>query len=172
MPDLPLRHLSQEECLSLLARERLGRVAVSIGALPVILPVNYAVFEGSVVLRTAPGTKLSAALVGAVVGFEIDGTTSDHASGWSVLVVGHAHEVRDDAMVERLRRVPLASWSPDHRDHFVKIPIERVSGRAFGPVPPGLGSAVPTAHVESLARDSTAEGRSALSPIEFDDQNL
>ena len=145
MPELPLRRLSPEECFDLLGREQLGRVAVSIGALPVILPVNYVVFEGSIVLRTAPGTKLSAALMGAVVGFEIDSMAPDHASGWSVLVVGHAHEVRDDATLERLRRLPLASWGPDHRDHFVEIPIERVSGRAFGPVP-GLDSAseVPT----------------------------
>ena len=145
MPDLPLRHLSPEECLDLLAHEHLGRVAVSIGALPVILPVNYVVFEGSIVLKTAPGTKLSAALMGAVVGFEIDSTAPDHASGWSVLVVGHAHEVRDEAMVERLRRLPLASWGPDHKNHFVEIPIERLSGRTFGPVP-GLDSAsgVPT----------------------------
>jgi len=137
---MPLRHLSPEECLGLLAGGRLGRVAVSVGALPTILPVNYAVFEGSIVLRTAPGTKLSAALMGAVVGFEIDSTASDHESGWSVLVVGHAREIRDAATLERVRRVPLSSWAPDHRDHFVEIPIERVSGRAFGQVP-GVDSA-------------------------------
>ena len=139
MPEMPLRHLSPEECLGLLAGQRLGRVALSVGALPAILPVNYAVFEGSIVLRTAPGTKLSAALMGAVVGFEIDSTASDHESGWSVLVVGHASEVRDETKLERLRRVSLESWAPDHRDHFVEIPIERVSGRAFGQVP-GLDS--------------------------------
>jgi uncharacterized protein len=140
MPGDPLRHLSQEECVGLLGGEHLGRVAVSIGALPVILPVNYTVFDGALVLRTAPGTKLSAALIGAVVGFEIDSTDPHHASGWSVLVVGHAREIRDDATLERLRRLPLESWIADHRDHFVEIPIEHVSGRAFGQVP-GLESA-------------------------------
>lgn len=135
MPEDRLRHLSQEECVGLLGREQLGRVAVSIGALPVILPVNYAVFDGALVLRTAPGTKLSAALMGAVVAFEIDNTDAHHASGWSVLVVGHAREIRDDATLERLRRLPLESWVADHRDHFVEIAIEQVSGRAFGEVP-------------------------------------
>jgi nitroimidazol reductase NimA-like FMN-containing flavoprotein (pyridoxamine 5'-phosphate oxidase superfamily) len=133
MPDEPLRSLSTEECLELLGRERLGRVGVSIGAMPVILPVNYRLFEGSIVLRTAPGTKLSAALMGAVVGFEIDHAEPDHAAGWSVLVVGHASEIRDQTALERVRRLPLASWAPDRRDHFVQIPVEHVSGRAFGP---------------------------------------
>lgn len=135
-----LRPLSKEECLDLLGRECLGRVGVSLSALPVILPVNYTLFDDAVVLRTAPGTKLSAALMGAVVGFEIDGSDADHTSGWSVLVVGHAREIRDDATLERVRRLPLNSWSPDHRDHFVEIPIEHVSGRAYGRFP-GLGSA-------------------------------
>ncbi len=109
------------------------------GALPVILPVNYALFDGAIVLRTAPGTKLSAALMGAVVGFEIDSTDAAHTTGWSVLVIGHAHEIRDDATLERVQRLRLESWSPDHRDHFVEIPIEHLSGRAFGPLP-DLGS--------------------------------
>jgi uncharacterized protein len=139
MPEDRLRHLSQEECVGLLGREHLGRVAVSIGALPVILPVNYTVFDGALVLRTGFGTKLSAALMGAVVGFEIDNTDAHHACGWSVLVVGHAREIQDDAKLERLRRLPLESWIADHRDHFVEIPIDHVSGQAFGQVP-GLGS--------------------------------
>jgi nitroimidazol reductase NimA-like FMN-containing flavoprotein (pyridoxamine 5'-phosphate oxidase superfamily) len=132
MSEEPLRHLSREECLRLLDHERLGRVAVSVGALPAILPVNYTVSEGAIVLRTGPGTKLSAALMNTVVGFEIDSTDAHHTSGWSVLVVGHASEVQDDATLERLRRLPLESWSSDHRDHFVAISIEQVSGRAFG----------------------------------------
>jgi nitroimidazol reductase NimA-like FMN-containing flavoprotein (pyridoxamine 5'-phosphate oxidase superfamily) len=135
-----LRHLSREECIELLGRDRLGRVGVTIGALPVILPVNYALFGDAIVLRTAPGTKLTAALVGAVVGFEIDGTNLEHTAGWSVLVVGHAREIRDDGVLERVRRLPLAPWSPDHRDHFVEIAVEQLSGRAFGPGP-GLGPA-------------------------------
>lgn len=60
---LPLRHLSRGECLELLHRERLGRVTVKIGELPAILPVNYVLLEEDIVIRTAPGTKHSAALM-------------------------------------------------------------------------------------------------------------
>ena len=132
---IPLRHLSREECLELLRRERLGRVTVKIGELPAILPVNYVLLEEDIVIRTAPGTKLSAALMGLLVGFEIDGATNDHRAGWSVLVVGHSSKIREPAPLEQVRRLPLEPWAPGTRDHFVKIRTEHVSGRAFGPTP-------------------------------------
>jgi len=127
-----LRHLFREECLELLAGRGLGRVSVSIGALPAILPVNYALWDDSVVFRTAPGTKLSAALMGSVVGFEVDDAVDDLSGGWSVLVVGHATEIRDVATLERVRQLPLRTWAAGERDHFVRIPTKHISGRAFG----------------------------------------
>jgi uncharacterized protein len=127
-----LTYLSREECLDLLRRRRLGRVSVSIGALPAILPVTYTVWNDEIVFRTAPGTKLSAAVMGSVVGFEIDGSADDGTAGWSVLIVGHAIEVRDQVTLEQLRSLPLQPWAPGHRDNFVRIPITHVSGRAFG----------------------------------------
>jgi uncharacterized protein len=105
------------------------------GALPAILPVQYLLWDDDVVFRTAPGTKLTAALLGAVVGFEIDGTEDDLSHGWSVLVVGHATEVRDPATLALARQLPLQPWSAAERDHFVRIPTEHMSGRAFGQLP-------------------------------------
>jgi nitroimidazol reductase NimA-like FMN-containing flavoprotein (pyridoxamine 5'-phosphate oxidase superfamily) len=127
-----MSYLTREECLELLEGTRLGRVSVSIGALPAILPVNYAVSDDAIVFRTAPGTKLSAAVMGSVVGFEIDGGSDDGTAGWSVLVVGRAIEVREPSTIERLRALPLRQWAPGDRDNFVRIPLTHVSGRAFG----------------------------------------
>jgi nitroimidazol reductase NimA-like FMN-containing flavoprotein (pyridoxamine 5'-phosphate oxidase superfamily) len=124
--------LSRDDCLTLLGQHRLGRVSVSIGALPAIIPVNYALWNDEVVFRTAPGTKLSAALRGSVVGFEIDALNDAGSAGWSVLVIGRAIEVLDPASVEQLRALPLQSWAAGDRDDFVRIPITYVSGRAFG----------------------------------------
>jgi nitroimidazol reductase NimA-like FMN-containing flavoprotein (pyridoxamine 5'-phosphate oxidase superfamily) len=130
-----LRRLSREECIGLLGSRRLGRVSVSIGALPAILPVNYVLWDDVILFRTAPGTKLSAALMGTVVGFEVDDAADDLSAGWSVLVVGHATEIRDLQTLEVVRQLPLASWAPSGRDYFVRISTEHVSGRAFGPDP-------------------------------------
>ena len=93
--------LGPDQCLDLLASRRVGRVGISIGALPVILPVNYAVFDHGVLFRTAAGTKLDAAVRGIVVAFEADAYDPDGRAGWSVLLVGKASEVSDPVKLER-----------------------------------------------------------------------
>lgn len=126
--------LSRAECLSLLERVPLGRVGVSIGALPVILPVNFALFEGSILIRTVPGTKLDAATVGAVVAFEADAYDPEQTSGWSVLVVGKASEITDQSELVRARNVPLHAWGlGDRAQHFMRIATTEVSGRCIPP---------------------------------------
>jgi nitroimidazol reductase NimA-like FMN-containing flavoprotein (pyridoxamine 5'-phosphate oxidase superfamily) len=110
----------------------LGRVGVTLDAQPAIFPVNFAVLDDEVVFRTAPGTKLCAATVHHIVAFEIDEATADGSSGWSVLVVGHAAQIRQPAMLGRARALGLQTWAPGERDYFVKISTERLSGRAYG----------------------------------------
>jgi uncharacterized protein len=73
--------------------------------------------------------------MGTVVGFEVDGTDTDHTAGWSVLVIGHAREIRHKSVLARVRALPLESWAPDSREHFVQISNEEISGGAFGPLP-------------------------------------
>lgn len=113
----------------LLAAGTVGRVALSQNALPVVLPVNYAVLDGDVVIRTGAGTKLDAALNGAVVAFEIDAVDPIYHEGWSVMVQGRAHEVVDSEELKRARALPLEPWAAGARDRFVRISAERMSGR-------------------------------------------
>lgn len=126
---MTLEPLSVEECCRLLATEKVGRVGISVRALPVVLPVNYSLLDGDIVIRTGAGTKLDAALSGAVVAFEIDGTDPMYHSGWSVLVQGRASEMTDASQVARARELPLRPWAPGMRDHYVRIAPERISGR-------------------------------------------
>jgi nitroimidazol reductase NimA-like FMN-containing flavoprotein (pyridoxamine 5'-phosphate oxidase superfamily) len=67
------QELTRSECFALLARERLGRVAVVDDRGPVVFPVNFVVDRHMVVFRTDDGTKLDAACRGSRVAFEIDG---------------------------------------------------------------------------------------------------
>ncbi len=128
-----LRTLSREECFVHLHRGRLGRVSVKIGELPAILPVNYAVLDEDIIIRTAPGTKLSVAMMGVQTAFEIDGATLAPRSGWSVLVVGHAVRIREPGPLDAVRALPLDNWAPGAHDDYFRIPCEHVSGRSFGP---------------------------------------
>jgi nitroimidazol reductase NimA-like FMN-containing flavoprotein (pyridoxamine 5'-phosphate oxidase superfamily) len=105
---------------------------VSVGALPVVLPVNFVLFEGAILVRTIPGTKLDAATAGAVVAFEVDNYAADGAVGWSVVVQGEASEITDPEELARARATPLDSWALDgSADRYIRIDTSIVSGRRF-----------------------------------------
>jgi uncharacterized protein len=127
-----LEVLERRECIRLLATTPVGRVAVTSGALPTVLPVNYRVIDGLVVFRTAPGSKLDAAALDAVVALEADAIDATAQQGWSVVVVGVARQVRDDEVdpVERSRIIP---WATGPGARLVAISTEMVTGRRLHP---------------------------------------
>ena len=122
--DEGLELLSEEECMRLLGSTTVGRVGVTVGALPAIFVVNYTLVDGDIVFRTAEGTKLKAALRHAVVAFEADLTDPVYHQGWSVQAIGVAEtfEPSDDV-------TGPTPWAPGERDHFVRIRPEFVTGR-------------------------------------------
>jgi uncharacterized protein len=123
-----LEVLPRAVCLHLLAEAHVGRIALSMGALPVVLPVNFAMCDDDILVRTAPGTKLEAAATNAVVAFEVDNVDPVYHTGWSVLAQGIAKEVTDPTDLERARRVPLVPWAGSD-GHYLLISTEFLSGR-------------------------------------------
>ena len=123
-----LHILSRGECLELLAKAAIGRIAITDRALPVILPVNFAMDDGAVIFLSGRGSKLFAATRRAVVAFEIDGFDSVERRGWSVLVVGVARHVIEPAEVARLRLLNLRPYL-DGPSQFVRIDTDRITGR-------------------------------------------
>lgn len=126
-----LEVLEREECLSLLTTVPVGRIGLSVDALPVVLPVNYAVDRprDRLVLRTAEGAKLRAALTGSVVAFESDHIDPFSHTGWSVLVRGSSKVLTDPAEIEEARRLPLRPWANEATDYWVSISTDLVTGR-------------------------------------------
>lgn len=108
--DEGLELLSEDQARGMLATGGVGRVGVTIGALPAIFPVNYRMIDGSIVFRTAPGSKMSAAAAGAVVAFEVDDYQLANRSGWSVLAVGRAEVVHDLAMTSKVSTPGSSRW--------------------------------------------------------------
>ncbi len=123
------QELRRDECFGLLASQHLGRVVLVDELGPLALPVNYLLDGRTVLLRTDGGSKLDAALRGARVAFEIDGTDQATRTGWSVLVRGEAIEVSDPDELARLRALPLYPWAPGTKGHYVRILPALVSGR-------------------------------------------
>lgn len=124
-----LRVLTRDECLALLATAELGRIAVSARALPVILPVRFAMDGDRIVIATHHGTTLEAATRDTVVAFETDGADGDSQCAWSVHVNGIASHVIDPATLDRLAALQLPSWSAGKPTQFVAITTDHVAGR-------------------------------------------
>ncbi|MFI5067665.1 MAG: pyridoxamine 5'-phosphate oxidase family protein [Streptosporangiales bacterium] len=124
-----LQTLSPDECYDLLSPGGVGRVVFETTDGPTVLPVNFAMWGQTVVLRTAADTDLAARL-DCQVGFEVDRLDEALSQGWSVLVTGHATEVKKEEQVRRLEaQLSLQPWAGGARDVYVQITPHRISGR-------------------------------------------
>lgn len=132
--ELVLEWLHHDECVALLSTAELGRLGVVEESEPLVIPVNFSYTDGSVLIHTDEGTKLSAANYGraALEADDIDPVTHQ---GWSVLVRGRAYDISEavDDRSERLRQVPNRSWAPGPKGHLLVIHPEHVTGRRLRP---------------------------------------
>jgi nitroimidazol reductase NimA-like FMN-containing flavoprotein (pyridoxamine 5'-phosphate oxidase superfamily) len=139
--------LEANACWGLLRQSEVGRLAVSIGERPDIFPVNFVVDHGTVVFRTAEGTKLAAAVLGRAVAFEVDGYDAAAGEAWSVVVKGRATEIERMQDVHDALDLPLFPWHAAPKHRFVRIEPEDVSGRRFhvvaGPLASSEGRSAP-----------------------------
>jgi nitroimidazol reductase NimA-like FMN-containing flavoprotein (pyridoxamine 5'-phosphate oxidase superfamily) len=120
--------LNQDECMALLSTVSIGRIGTTIDAMPVVLPVTFALHQGSLVFRTMPGTKLDTATLDAVVALQADQYASLHEPiGWSVMVQGMTQQVIDPSKLTALQLLPLGSWAPEGR--YLALEPAIVSGR-------------------------------------------
>jgi nitroimidazol reductase NimA-like FMN-containing flavoprotein (pyridoxamine 5'-phosphate oxidase superfamily) len=131
MSDYGLRVLDPAECVAALESQRVGRVGLPVLDHPLVLPVVYAMADGDVVFRTAPGEKLIAAALHRSVAFEIDEYDEASGTGWSVNVIGTIEEIVDRAELERVRALDLPCWAGELRDRYVRIHPRTVTGRAI-----------------------------------------
>jgi nitroimidazol reductase NimA-like FMN-containing flavoprotein (pyridoxamine 5'-phosphate oxidase superfamily) len=122
-----VQELEARECWSLLAAAEVGRLALSVDGSPEIFPVNHAVDGQRVLVRTAAGTKLFAA-VGRDVALEVDGV--DDGTAWSVVAKGVGAEVLDPAGLQRAEEL-LDPWLESEKRHVLEIVVEVVTGRRF-----------------------------------------
>ncbi len=123
--------LDQAECINLLGFSHVGRIALSIGALPAIYPVNYMVDGESIVFCTCTGADLSNATDKAVLAFEAGHIDPTGRGGWSVLAVGVAGEIADPETRLKLAFAEHAPWLPSDSARLFRLPLELVSGTRF-----------------------------------------
>lgn len=130
---MPIEELDQSACWARLGTRRVGRLAVSVSNRPDIFPVNYVVDDGTVVVQTAPGFKLAAAVLGSGVAFEVDDIDEALHTGWSVVIHGRASEVESVEDLLAAEDLHIEPWAEGTKNHFIRIEVDEITGRRIPP---------------------------------------
>ena len=114
--------LSDEECWDHLRSRPVGRIAWSGTHGVSVIPVNFAVVDGDVVLRTSPYSLMARDCADRDVAFEVDDVDDLEHEGWSVLVQGRC--TRD-----RIASDAPTPWVTGPRTLGLRITPHTVTGR-------------------------------------------
>jgi len=130
-----LEQLTRTRALDLLSSVNLGRLVFTHQALPAIRPVNHLVECESIIVRATAGAAIisEANRHGVVVAYEADSIDSERHLGWSVIVVGTARLLTDDAAAARYRAL-LEPWISGAVDDVITISADLVTGYRMVPV--------------------------------------
>ncbi len=124
--------LTDAECRALLGTRTFGRIGMTSGGLPVILPVRYIYADDTITFRTGNDVKLRAAGNGDVLAFEVDAYDAGADDGWTVLVLGRATVLTTEHEHDGLPTLdPPSTGRP--RSHYVRLNCELLSGRRLTP---------------------------------------
>ncbi len=126
-----LVELDETMCLRLLGERIVGRMALTVGALPTVLPINYVLYGRSLVMATDPGLKLRSARSRDVVCLEVDDWDDFEQSGWYVTATGHLSEVSQPEEVEDLAGLTLGRWRHLDEPHLIRLTVELLHGRCL-----------------------------------------
>ena len=118
------------EAWELLRRAPFGRLAVVVDGAPDVFPVNHVVDHGTVVFRSAYGTKVAAAYA-APVAFEVDGYDAASGEAWSVVLHGRASAVTDPDEAAASLDLPIVPWHAGRKPVVVRVVPTELTGRRF-----------------------------------------
>lgn len=135
MANDPVTVLDEREAWNLLSSVSLGRLVTSFGGQLEIFPVNFVVQNGTLLFRTAEGTKLFTTVMNEKVLFEADDHTT--TEGWSAIVRGTAHMLSSAEDIREADQAVLMPWVPTEKLRYVRITPTEISARRFqfGAVP-------------------------------------
>jgi nitroimidazol reductase NimA-like FMN-containing flavoprotein (pyridoxamine 5'-phosphate oxidase superfamily) len=135
MSDGVVQKLDEAECLRLVAGQEIGRIAYNGRFGPMVLPVNYRLFEDSIVFRTAQGSTMDQDLTTGIsdaeylIAFEIDELYPASQEGWTVLIHGSAHHVTDEEERASVAQAGVTPWAGGARDLYMRIRPTHIAGR-------------------------------------------
>ena len=125
-----IAELPEHECLALLETTTVGRIAFVNDEGQQLVPVNFALIDGSIYFRTLPDGFLSSLARGHDdVAFGVD-HHDVFRDGWNVTVRGAARQVEDRATINKvLSNHRLKPWAGGVRPLVIKITPASIAGR-------------------------------------------
>jgi len=112
-----------------MARATVGRVAIVVGALPEIVPVNFQVAGETVVFGVHSQSALAGGHEGMVVAFQVDSFDPERESGWHVHAIGTLCQVLGAEELAVAGGTVPASWARgEEAERVVQIELAVVSG--------------------------------------------
>ncbi len=133
MSSVEMSALSKGECWDRLRSTSVGRIAYLDARHGVeVFPMNYVVDHGTIVLRTAEGTKLTALAAGRAVAFEADGGDVGAGSSWAVVVRGKAESIEARDEILDAFELDLTTWHGSSKPFFVRVVPRKTTGHRSG----------------------------------------
>ncbi len=130
--DEPMEILGESDCWALLRVASVGRLAFpTIDGGVHIFPVNHLVDQGSVVFRTAAGTKLAGAIGANEVVFEADDSDNERGLAWSVILKGNAEMITGATRLFESFELNVRPWHASLKPYFVRVVPTSTTGRRF-----------------------------------------
>ena len=121
--------LGPSECLELLAQVEIGRIALSVDALPVILPVAFALVDEQIHFWSMQDSKLDAAVDNRVVAFESGAFEPEAGTGWSVLIQGMTQVLHESDSTTAPFQPPSQWDTSEDRHRMIRIQPRVITGQ-------------------------------------------
>jgi hypothetical protein len=122
--------IGHQQCLDLIESNHVGRIAWQAADRTQILPITYAMHQGSVYFRTLPDGILAELAQPTSVALEVDELDQQTRSGWSIVLHGRTSAVSEpDDLADLWASESLVPWAVGNRTLFIRIVPESVSGR-------------------------------------------
>jgi transcriptional regulator with XRE-family HTH domain len=123
--------LGPEQSWARLGSAGVGRIVFDSDDGPVALPVNYAVVEESVLLRTAADSAIARIPSQSKVSFEVDQIDEAMALGWSVLVYATCEHLELAEVATLAEGERPEAWAGGSREHWLRLRSRSIVGRSI-----------------------------------------
>jgi hypothetical protein len=126
-------HFDDVQCRDLLGRTRIGRIGLSIGAVPAVIPIRYELSDTGILVGCGVD-QVAKAMENSVIALQSDGFDEDSQKRWTVLAIGPTHRIGALELRSHAPEQHATAWDVDavrNAPHLFHLEPGVLSGRWF-----------------------------------------